>query len=874
MITKSAYLNAIYKRLRPRTGFWARSVLMTCLVPALLSACGGGGGGVLSPSSEVSDHLKQSFTGTYTLFNTDDQEFKNISTSGAQHPFNLTNVVNAYQKGLSGNGQSIVIVDSYFDASASYTNSNLALRAFPELQAKFNDTTAGGVRWNLNNPIEQGSVAELPHGNIVASIAAAPYNKNVGAEFYCSVSTESASQNNCYPENNIKPELNHGMHGVAFNAGLYLIDYEPSNFSLNSLASDISAATSSSSKVMNNSWGISLAQGSYRNNNVATVGSNTPEGMSIDQAAEWLVDRTRLTSASWKTYLSALESFQENGVIVFALQNDASATSASVTAALPEVYPNLKGAWIAAGNIETSNQQQQLVVTRRAASCKETAEYCLVADGTALRGAGYRNVPGGANSQNGLYRDVNTDGSALSGTSLAAPQISGMIALLAEAFPNHTPKQLTSRLLASANNRFLINTNEPVTNTGTTNFGNGVSHAYSEEFGHGIPDMAAALSPIGTTVIPTTAATLAAASTTPVAQTFIAPSSAFGDGIERSLRGLSLTIYDGLYGGFALPVESLTRVKRTSKGLKLTPRLADADTSDATVNLLGGPSVKLGLSVNKSLRQSISANTLAQGHFSDASYTSPARFNRLSHELPFIDDHQDMRLDFFSHGFSIGGFFKKNDTKAPNGRSHFTQGVSGYKDLINTEGFNLSLAAGYQLEQESFRNGLAGGALSLGPATSSWFLAPNFQVTNKRVYFEATAALSVSSTSLQSGEQSLVRGFSPYTTSGWRMSTGTRDLWVARDHLYARIWQPERVESGFIEIALPSLVGIDEQLSFSHHRVSFKPSGREVNLSLGYAHPIGRTITVAMEASLSKDSGHIRADALRSSLLTSLQVAF
>jgi hypothetical protein len=708
----------------------------------------------------------------------------------------------------------------------------------------------------------------------VASIAAGPYNGNEGAEFYCSVITGSASQSNCYPENNIKPELNHGILGVAFNAGLFLIDYEPLSLSLNSLANDISAATSSSSKVMNNSWGIGLAQGSYRNNDVVSVGSNTPEDMSIDEAADWLEDQTRLTSASWKTYLSALESFQSNGVVVFALQNDIEATSASITAALPKVYPNLAGAWIAAGNIETSTQQQQLIVTRRGASCKETAEFCLVADGTGLRGAGYRDVPGGANSQNGLYRDVNTDGSTLSGTSLAAPQISGMIALLAEAFPNHTPKQLTSRLLASANNRFLVNTNEPVTNTGMTNFGNGVSHAYSEEFGHGLPDMAAALSPIGTTVIPTTAATLAAASTIPVAQTFIAPSSAFGDGLERSLRGLSLTIYDGLYGGFNLPVQSLTRVKGASKGLKLTPRIADADTSEATVNLLSGPSVKLGLSVNKSLRQSISANTLVQGLFSGSSDTSPVRFNRLSHELPFIEDHQDMRLDFFSKDFSIGGFFKKNAAEAPNGRSHFTQGVSGYKDFIGTEGLNLGLAAGYQLEQESFRNGLAGGALSLGPATSSWFLAPNFQVTNKRVYFEATAALSVSSTSLKSGDQSLVRGVSPYTTSGWRISTGTRDLWVARDHLFARIWQPERVESGSIEIALPSLVGIDEQVSFSHHRVSFKPSGREVNLSLGYAHPIDRTITVAVEASLSKDTGHVRTDVLRSSLLTSLQVAF
>lgn len=845
---------------------------MACLVPALLSACGGGGGGVL-----VSDHLKQSFTGTVTLFNTDDQEFKNISVSGAQHPFILTNVVNAYQRGLSGSGQTIVIVDSYFDASASYTDSNTALRAFPELQAKFNDTTTGGIRWNLNNPIEQGSATELPHGNIVASIAAAPYNKNVGAEFYCSVSTGSASQNNCYPENNIKPELNHGMHGVAFNAGLYLIDYQPSSFSLNSLARDITAATSSSSKVMNNSWGISLAQGSYRNNNVATVGSNTPEGMSIDQAADWLVDRTRLTSASWKTYLSALESFQKNGIIVFALQNDTSATSASITAALPEVYPNLKGAWIAAGNIETLNQQQQQVVTRRGASCKETAEYCLVADGTALRGAGYRNIPGGANSQNGLYRDVNTDGNALSGTSLAAPQISGMIALLAEAFPNHTPEQLTSRLLASANNRFLVSIGgqiSAVTNTGTTDFGNGVSHAYSEEFGHGIPDMAAALAPIGTTVIPTTAASLTAASSVPVARSFIAPSNAFGDGISRALSNLTLNVYDGLYGGFKLPVASLIRAGQKHDGLELNTYRPKADTKSATSELIRKPSYSLGLSMNKSLRETMSESSLDQHTALRTHSKPPVRFRGLTDAVPFIDDNQDMRLDMMANDFSIGGYFHRNNANTLEGRSRLTQGISAFKSFYSDNGVNAVLAGGYQLEQQSFRNSKAGGALSLGPATSSWFIAPQLRITNKQAYFDAAVSLSASSTSLQSSEKSLIRYLSPYTTSGWRINAGIFNTWMERDELFTKLWQPERVESGYLDIALPNLVGINEELTFGQYRASLKPSGREVNFGLGYAYALDRQSRISIEFILSKDLGHVRSESISPAALASLRTTF
>ena len=74
---------------------------------------------------------------------------------------------------------------------------------------------------------------------------------------------------------------------------------------------------------------------------------------------------------------------------------------------------------------------------------------------------------------------------------MAAPVVSGAVALLSEAFPNHTPAQLVDRILASANNDFF-------TATGTTSFANGITHGYNAEFGHGIVDLEKALQPIKT----------------------------------------------------------------------------------------------------------------------------------------------------------------------------------------------------------------------------------------------------------------------------------------------------------------------------------------------------------------------------------------
>ena len=83
-----------------------------------------------------------------------------------------------------------------------------------------------------------------------------------------------------------------------------------------------------------------------------------------------------------------------------------------------------------------------------------TAEYCLSADGYGIT------VAGGTSNTASFY-DWNVvhgggyDYQTTIGSSFAAP-LSGAIALLANHFPNHTPEQLTDRLLATAYNDWAV----------------------------------------------------------------------------------------------------------------------------------------------------------------------------------------------------------------------------------------------------------------------------------------------------------------------------------------------------------------------------------------------------------------------------------
>ncbi len=67
-------------------------LLVGCV--ALLSGCGGGGGGVLQPSSATA--ILPGYTGTPTSFNTSDQEFLNVAPSSSIHPYALTNVTGIF----------------------------------------------------------------------------------------------------------------------------------------------------------------------------------------------------------------------------------------------------------------------------------------------------------------------------------------------------------------------------------------------------------------------------------------------------------------------------------------------------------------------------------------------------------------------------------------------------------------------------------------------------------------------------------------------------------------------------------------------------------------------------------------------------------
>ncbi|NJM84054.1 MAG: S8 family serine peptidase [Tabrizicola sp.] len=241
------------------------------------------------------------------------------------------------------------------------------------------------------------------------------------------------------------------------------------------------------------------------------------------------------SSSDGQAYLTTLDDYAAQGVVVFAVSNE-DLDHATLMSGLPYLRPSLEAGWLAAANgvPKLSASGNVTAVTLISSPCYEAARWCLVADGTwEVPDASLRLEPGE---------------NLVTGSSFAAPQVSGALALLEQAFPGLSPHELRVRLLASADDSFT-----GFRADGSVELAEGFDKDYSFKYGHGFIDIEAALKPIGTTSM--RMADGAAVSTdAPVLVT----GSAMGDALDVALEGAEVSVQDQLNGSFAMPAVALT----------------------------------------------------------------------------------------------------------------------------------------------------------------------------------------------------------------------------------------------------------------------------------------------------------------------------
>ena len=243
-----------------------------------------------------------------------------------------------------------------------------------------------------------------------------------------------------------------GMRGVAYEATLY--DYRVANdagslVGLNNKIPVFNQHVVDNIKVSNNSWASPNAE--------------------INEYSE-----ATLRAAIPNTILAAKNAVDNGTLFVFAAGND-SANHSNIWGGLGYRISELTDAWLTVVSVDPNNKE-----TNYTNRCGIAASICVTA-------------PGGGDSQStkGIYAADNDGGYIrLSGTSMAAPHVSGLAAALMSKFPSLTNKQIATRIKTTSSLENLTSS------SGRTLATHGEAYMQSV-FGHGLVNATAASASIG-----------------------------------------------------------------------------------------------------------------------------------------------------------------------------------------------------------------------------------------------------------------------------------------------------------------------------------------------------------------------------------------
>ena len=709
-------------------------------------------------------------------------EFQNLNYSSAassQNPLEVINAHKAYGYGLTGSGETIAILDAGFSTSHDELDSKTITQYGTQ-------TAATGVN------------ATADHGLIVSSVAA---GEDDGT----------------------------GMQGVAPGVSLHWASYNQRNGNTYYPTHWANATDNASSAVVqNNSWGIDYQIDTLQSD----ISSNSwTNAYGIAQKFHSSGYTANETSAN--AYITALDNFQDHGVVVYALSNTSSYTDADFQAALPVLFSQLEEAWITAVNVEITGSSGNETYTRKSAPCGSTGKYCLGADGYQIVGAGYDR------SATNLYWQ------GVSGTSFVAPQISGAVALLAEAFPNHNPEQLTDRLLASADNTFF-------SHDAAVTFGNGVSHGYDDEFGHGILDIYAALNPITSSAYTRiyTGDSSDGSESYQLGNSKLLTSNSLGDSLQKGLIGEVGYTYDDLGGGFEYDMSYHVNLMSNNK-----PKFNLSEELKSLTNPIDNSlKTKDSLNLNQGISIGLSAIPI-QSFFDSNSYSSP---NLQSYHTPYLDSNEG--------GLGIGGTFNISNARLLVGATmpiEFNNGqkIGSKKSLVssleygNPQSQSVTLMTGLSQENDSLLGSIGSNAFSLDGAKSTTTFTALKAQKHLLDNFSLTGIVTHANTNMTSPSNSLVDSARDVKSSSIALVADMRNL-SNDDQLSIFVNQPNRVDSGSIAIKTASLADSNRNINQTIKNIDLDSSSRQLNYGLSYRKDLNENLAFSVKHIITNNLNH------------------
>ena len=805
------------------------------LVLVTLISCGGGGGGGSNNTPVVSQTPTPPSTPPSLSFDELKEQYEGYYEYQSQWGLNMVNASSAYARGATGAGITIGITDSGLD------NSHIEISA---------------TRLSANSALSYSNYTpntrQKRHGTMVASVAAGKQDKT-----------------------DITP-----MHGVAFEADVLFVaiqlaepdpDYDPVDIGDDDGSGNVSGAPDFTGidnffsqlfeifndydvNIVNNSYGYSGNINDYTEAQVRYAFPNTIAEMS--QAG---------TPDSEKT------------IYVWAAGNAGGYADQGVDYSSPELLPGMahyipeiQGHSIAVVSLDENGQ-----ISDFSSRCGVAQDYCIAAPGGRITAAYPTSTSdtgiyiGNTNDDN--YNNCITDNSCYavtSGTSFAAPFVSGGLAVIADHFEGQLGSQeIVSRLFATANKK-------------------GV-YADKAIYGQGLMDLDAATEPVGQV-----SAMMSLSLSGPMAPAIFSniqlTSPSFGDAIANGIGNHSVIFFDALDAPFRRSLSSLV-----------------SDYRNQIINMDGFRSIQNPISqrviTNESefeigglIIENLSGELVTPYHLLNAkaeknqffSYYNYSNDSFLSHGLNgswamgiFKDSQlrseRNLRtqfsnpwLNFSATGTTFGSKFKGNN------KFDIALAISSGRNKFNmNEIFNKrdsSTVALMEIQPKSKMPSLQLGVMkendaSLGLSGSGAFNGSNNQLTS---FVGLSNSLDLAGgimfgslywgkSNNMSNELGMLRSVTRLYSSAFGIGFMKSSIVSNNDKLILTVDQPIRIESGKLQLNVPTYRTKEKNVLFNQMNINLDPSGREIHTKAQYLSSyknIGLGLTLGYKA----DPYHIK----------------
>jgi len=539
--------------------------------------------------------------------------------------------------------------------------------------------------------------------------------------------------------------------------------------------------------------------------------------------------------------LDAMYDATQNGVILVYAAGNSSWANPSLQGLLPYVKAanNGSGLYVNNTNNKDYSAAQSLMLTVVALDrdgtiadysnrCGAAAAWCIAAPGSDIY----------TSDMSGGYDTV-------SGTSFAAPTVSGAVALLLDLYPSLTPAQVVNRLL-------------------TTTTTNGYSN--TAIYGRGALNLVSATSFVSQARL-TVGATQADTSYA-LEESNIRLGAAFGDGLSSSLSNVTLKAADS-FDGALIGIKANSLAIQADSTNRLEDGFARFGLADKVMQF--GPGNQASLSYRNVPTDSVSMNPGSTNKKSQMEGRMTMAFSAGSSlSVGYMDDPamgfglvarddvrpSEMRADgaflspylgFASDGVSTALTRKMGDFGALRvgsffGSSEENEDQESFGALVEyeanpTANSRIATQVGMLSEKDTFLGSETSGAFSSnGTTTMFGGLSAKVSLTEST---DLVGSYFIGFSSAEAANNSLITGFSGLQSDAFSVGLVQRDLVNEGDRLGFVINQPLRVSGGSADIRTAYTGDQAGNVYYATTQASLVPTGREIDLEAYYATNLG-----------------------------------